>query len=67
MNQLTRTTVKYKNCTFDVSGVWSGSFNADINEKPEFELHTIEINGNDLTDLLDEEEVNVIVEILVSQ
>ena len=64
---LTTTTVKYKNCTFDVSGVWSGSFNADINEKPEFELHTIEIDGNDLTELLTQEDRDGIVEILVNE
>ena len=64
---LTTTTVKYKNCSFDVSGVWTGSFNAEINEKPEFELHTIEINGNDLTELLSQEDKDGIVEILVSQ
>ena len=64
---LTTKTVKYKNCTFDVSGVWSGSFNADINEKPEFELHTIEINGNDLTELLTQEDRDGIVEILVNE
>jgi hypothetical protein len=64
---LTTTTVEYKNCTFDVSGVWIGSFNADINEKPEFELHTIEINGNDLTELLTHEDRDGIVEILVNQ
>jgi hypothetical protein len=63
---LTTTTVKYKNCSFDVSGVWSGSFNADINEKPEFELHTIEINGNDLTELLTQEDRDGIVEMLMS-
>jgi hypothetical protein len=67
MRNLTTTTLEYKNCTFDVSGVWSGSFNADINEKPEFELHTIEINGNDLTELLTQEDRDGIVEILVNE
>ena len=64
---LTTTTVKYKNCTFDVSGVWSGEYVEETNEKPEFELHTIEIDGNDLTDLLNQEDKDGIVEILVSQ
>jgi hypothetical protein len=67
MRNLTTTTVKYKNCTFDVSGVWSGSFNPEINEKPEFELHTIEIGDNELTELITQEDKDGIVEILVSQ
>ena len=64
---LTTTTVNYKNCSFEVSGVWSGEYVEETNEKPEFELHTIEINGNDLTELLTQEDKDGIVEILVSQ
>jgi lipopolysaccharide export LptBFGC system permease protein LptF len=63
---LTTTTVKYKNCTFDVSGVWSGEYVEETNEKPEFELHTIEINRNDLTELLTQEDIDGIVEMLMS-
>ena len=67
MRNLTTTTVKYKNCTFDVSGVWSGSFNPESNEKPEFELHAIEIGDNDLTDLLsDETKQGIVDEVLNS-
>ena len=64
---LTTTTVKYKNCSFDVSGVWSGEYVEETNEKPEFELHTIEINGNDLTELLSQEDRDGIVEMLVNE
>ena len=64
---LTTTTVKYKNCTFEVSGVWSGEYVEETNEKPEFELHTIKINGNDLTELLSQEDRDGIVEMLVNE
>jgi len=64
---LTTTTVKYKNCTFEVSGIWSGKYVEQTNEKPEFELYTIEINGNDLTELLTQEDKDGIVEIYVNQ
>ena len=64
---LTTTTINYKNCSFDVSGVWSGQYVEETNEKPEFELHTIEINGNDLTELLTQEARDGIVEMLVNE
>jgi hypothetical protein len=64
---LTTTTVEYKNCSFDVSGVWSGEYVEETNEKPEFELHTIEINGNDLTELLSQDDRDRIVEMLVNE
>ncbi len=64
---LTTTTVNYKNCTFTVTGVWQGQYVEETNEKPEFELHTIEIGNNDLTDLLDKDEVNEIVVLVVNK
>jgi hypothetical protein len=59
---LTTTTVKYKNIEFTVSGVWSGRYDESTNEKPEFELHTIEIGDNDLTELLSEDATQGIID-----
>ena len=64
---LTSTTVEYKNIEFTVSGVWRGKYDESTNEKPEFELHTIEIGDNDLTDLLSDETKQGIIDEVVNK
>lgn len=67
MRNLTTSTINYSNINFTVTGVWSGQYNYETNERPEFELHTIEINENDVTDLLNEETKQGIIDELLNQ
>jgi len=59
-------TIQYKNRQLNVIGTWSGEWYESTNERPEYNVTAIELNGRDIMPLLSDKTINQITEIAVS-